>query len=77
MKNLKFKKLQNSHHEDYEEDIQRIMLVCLQNDYLISQQDAMIAWEKYSEDYFCAGWLVLPKKDEEILSAVLKIMEEE
>lgn len=77
MKTLKFKKRDDWFHKAFTEDIQRIVSVCAKNELAISEQDAMLAWEEYSEQYYAAGWLCLPEKDSEVLDAILKIMEPE
>lgn len=76
MNKLVFKKEQHNYHQYQKEDIQRIVSVCAQKGYQISEQDAMIAWERYS-DMFCAGWLFLPKEDEHLFNDIMTIMEEE
>lgn len=76
MKKLKFKKSKHNYHEDQKENIDRIVSVCFQRGYLISGQDAMVAWERYS-DMFAAGWLCLPKEDDHLFNDIMTIMEEE
>lgn len=77
MKILKFRKPVSGRHQHFKEDVQRIVSVCKDKGYELSEENAMIAWEKYSEDYYAAGWLILPKKDEDVVNAILKVMEEE
>ncbi len=76
MKKLKLKDLKGSYHEYQKEDIGRIVFVCAQKGYLISEQTAMIAWERYS-DMFAAGWLILPNNDEHLFNDIMTITEEE
>lgn len=77
MKKLVFKKPTHDYHSYQKEDIQRIVSVCARKGYELSEQDAMLAWEKYSEDHYCAGWLILPKEDEQLFNDIMKVMEEE
>lgn len=30
----------------------------------VSEADATLLWQRYSEDLYCAGWLILPAKEE-------------
>ena len=77
MKILKFKQPGAEWHEYQKDDIERIFNVCLANGYYLTRDQAMIAWEKYSEDYYAAGWLILPEKYEDILKCILCVMEPE
>ena len=78
MKKLKFRKpYPIEQHKEYQKDIQRIVSVCKDKGYELSEEDAIVAWEKYSEDYFAAGWLVLPKNDDYLFESIMKVMEEE
>lgn len=72
---LVFKKEPDIDHDDYASDIRRIIEVCKKYGYDISYQDAKLAWEKHSDAY-CAGWLFLPEKDNDVLSCVLSHCEE-
>lgn len=76
MKKLIFKQSRYDYHEYQKEDIKRMVSVCAQKGYQISDRDAMIAWERYS-DMFAAGWLCLPKEDEHLFNDIMTIMEEE
>jgi hypothetical protein len=62
MKKLRFKKDYN-HHYEYQSDINRIVQVFAEHGYEISESDAVLAWEKYS-DSMCAGWMMLGEDDE-------------
>jgi hypothetical protein len=62
MKLLRFKKDYN-HHYEYQSDIDRIVQVFAERGYEISESDAVLAWEKYS-DSMCAGWMSLGEDDE-------------
>ena len=77
MKILKFKEPDGGRHQYQTEDIQRIVNVCFENGYYLSKDQAMVAWEKYSEDFYAAGWLIIPEKDEDILKCILCVMETE
>lgn len=79
MKKLIFRKPErkSDYHQCYTKDIQRIVSVCEQKGYQISEQDAIIAWEKYSEDYYAAGWMMLPKDDKDVFGGIMRVMEEE
>lgn len=55
---------------DHTIDIDRIVRVCLANDYEISRLDAQLAWEAYSEESYAAGWITLPERDEDLLDAI-------
>jgi hypothetical protein len=62
MKKLRFKKDYN-HHYEYQSDIGRIVQVFAERGYEISESDAVLVWEKYS-DSMCAGWMMLGEDDE-------------
>lgn len=47
----------------YPKDLKRIVKVFADRGYEISEQDALSAWELYS-DSMCAGWLVLGTDDD-------------
>ena len=46
-------------------DVERLQRVMLQNGYEADYDDAANIWEEYS-DSFAAGWLYLPKDDDEL-----------
>jgi hypothetical protein len=62
MKKLKFRDPYN-HHYAYENDIDRIVKIFADRGYEISHQDAVRAWEAFS-DSMCAGWMNLGNDDE-------------
>jgi hypothetical protein len=62
MKKLKFKDPYN-HHFEYTSDIERIVKIFADRGYDISHQDAVHAWECFS-DSMCAGWMSLGDDDE-------------
>ncbi len=77
MKNLKFREsFFGGRHQYCREDIKKIVDVCARAGYRLSEHDAMVAWERYSDQYWAAGWLML-HDDEEIINAILLIMEPE
>ncbi len=61
MKKLKFKDPYN-HHYEYTNDIDRIVKIFAERGYEISHEDAVRAWEEFSESY-CAGWMILGNDD--------------
>lgn len=62
MKKLKFTDPYN-HHYEYTNDIDRIVKIFADRGYEISHQDAVRAWESFS-DSMCAGWMNLGEDDE-------------
>lgn len=62
MKKLKVKQPYN-HHYEYTNDITRIVKIFAERGYEISETDAVLAWELYSESY-AAGWMCLGEDDE-------------
>ena len=54
----------------FDDDVWRIVQVCLSAGYKIDPQTAFIAWERYS-DSIAAGWMTLPENDEVVLRTVL------
>jgi hypothetical protein len=50
-------------------DVKRIVLVCADRGYAISEADAHHAWEEHSDNY-AASWLVLDD-DQEVFDAVM------
>jgi hypothetical protein len=63
MKKLTLKE-QYNHHFEYTNDIDRIVKIFADRGYEISTTDAVLAWEKYSKEYWCAGWMSLGSDDE-------------
>jgi hypothetical protein len=62
LKKLKFNSPYN-HHFEYQDDINRIVKIFADRGYEISSDDAVRAWEEYS-DSLCAGWMSLGPDDE-------------
>ena len=73
MKKLKFKNPYNHNHE-YTNDIDRIVKVFADRGYEISHEDAVRAWECFS-DSLCAGWLCLGS-DEQVFKDCFEYFEE-
>jgi hypothetical protein len=71
MKILKFKPpewlIEDFHWGD---DIKRIILICANRGYHISEADAHHAWEAHSDSY-AAGWLQLDSDDQDVFDAVM------
>ena len=57
----------------YKEDVDRIVLAFAENDCQISDVDAASAWSMYSEEYYCAGWLMLPESNQHIDDILLPL----
>lgn len=55
---------------DFPADVARIVEVCLQKGYAISETDAFGVWQEES-DSMCAGWLSLPTSDDELFECVM------
>jgi hypothetical protein len=62
MKKIIFYDKFNHHATKYRKDIERIVAVYEKYGYAISHNDALKAWECYS-DALAAGWLILPDED--------------
>ena len=62
MKKLKFTDPYN-HHYEYTNDIDRIVKIFADRGYEISHQDAVRAWESFS-DSMCAVWMNLGQDEE-------------
>ncbi len=54
----------------HQEDVDRIVRVMKNRGYLITDETAYKIWEDYSEAV-SAGWLILPKEDEELATIIL------
>lgn len=74
MKKLKFKNIYN-HHLEYTKDIERIVKVFADRGYEISSEDALRAWEEFS-DSMCAGWMILGSDDEQVFQDCFCYFEE-
>ncbi len=65
MKRLKIKPdPTKNYHWKYADDISRIVKAFASQGYEISNSDAILAWERYSDTY-AAGWLILPSPEYE------------
>lgn len=77
MKRLKIKPNPvDNYHWKYKEDIQKIQESFNLQGFQISESDAIIAWERYS-DMYAAGWLILPENWNEIYFILRDYFEEE
>jgi hypothetical protein len=75
MTKLKFKQQYNL-ISGCESDVERIVKIFANRDYEISQSDALLAWQQYS-DSMCAGWLFLYEEDDDIFLQIFHYFEEE
>lgn len=73
LKKLKAKAVYN-HHLKNHQDISRIVQIFAQRGYDISEADACLAWEQFS-DSMEAGWMVLGS-DEEVFDDVFHYFED-
>ena len=55
--------------EDYPADVDRILLALAHHGYLATRQECVALWQQYS-DSMCAGWMMLPDSEAEIVSCV-------
>lgn len=55
----------------YTEDILRIVKILNNNGYYATEELAQKIWSDYSEDV-CAGWLILPEKDSDLLEILVE-----
>ena len=69
--------------EDYDfdyvppkKDLTRIVRVCWDNGYNITEEEARKAWGMYSAD-FCATWLLLPSLDEDLFSYIKRYVSDD
>jgi len=65
LKTIKVKEEEN----DYTNDILRIQRVLIDKGYYAENSQCRRVWQLHSEEY-AAGWLTLPKTDEEIYESV-------
>lgn len=76
MKYLKFKPpeylLENFRWGD---DVQRIISICYDRGYVISEADAQAAWEEYS-DSMAASWLYLDDDADQVFTTIMEYCEE-
>lgn len=61
--------------EHYPHDIDRIIEVCRNRGYEVSRNDALLAWQDYS-DSMCAGWMGLHKSDDDLFLEVQSRLQE-
>jgi hypothetical protein len=54
------------HTVDYPDDCKRIQCVANELKFDFSLRDAEDFWEWFSDEYYCAGWMILPEKDAEL-----------
>lgn len=60
----------NRYDETYPEDVDRIVHTCRRSGYGICREDAVTIWQNRSSAW-CAGWLILPEDDDDLIEAVL------
>lgn len=58
--------LYKKHKIRYPDDCARLQRLINELGYEFSLREAEDFWEWYSEHYYCASWLHLPEKDEDI-----------
>ncbi len=56
--------------EAFPEDVKRIQAALESAGYTTTRRECALAWEQYSET-MCAGWLMLPSRDVDILQVLL------
>lgn len=66
---LKYQKQHLKEPPRYLDDCQRIQKILLAKGYEVSLHECEDMWESHSESY-CAGWLILPDDDNEILESL-------
>lgn len=69
LKTLIFYDKFNNNSRIYREDIERIVSIYKKYGYLISHEDALKAWECYS-DSLAAEWIFLPEKDDLVFDSI-------
>jgi hypothetical protein len=68
---LKYPKAKTSNPVRYPYDCERIVKVLRSKGYGLSLHEAERMWESHSDSY-CAGWLILPDIDQEIIDALIE-----
>lgn len=73
----KFVKFRNvrTHVDVYQEDCERIQRVLQEREYEVSLEIVATIWERISEDYYSASWLILPDSDEGIWNMIQVFIE--
>jgi hypothetical protein len=71
MKKIKVKHNEPEDSFEFWDDCERIKKIFAEHDYDITLEQARQMWELYSEDY-CASWLYLSAKDEDIFNDLTK-----
>lgn len=56
----------------FPEDVDRIVKICFEADYIITRDDAEQIWREYS-DMLAANWLTLPRANPAIVAIMLKM----
>lgn len=67
MKILKFRKTNTI---EFPEDVNRIRVILNNRGYDAHPLDIQSAWEEYSEDRYCASWIILYPDDERIWNGI-------
>ena len=62
------------HRFRYGDDVYRIWVALVRAGYDVTLRDAEDLWEHHSADW-CAGWLELPEKDEDIIGTLAEYLE--
>lgn len=60
MKTLVLKWVNDGIPNYYDRDINKIVAACRSQGYSIDKYNAYRAWCCFSEDHYCAGWLMMP-----------------
>lgn len=55
----------------YDDDIDRMLKICIDAGYSIQRRDLIELWCDFSDE-LCATWLLLPEQDEDILQIILE-----
>jgi len=63
-----------SFEEQYRRDVERMFRCTQDAGYSVTESDLVSAWTEYSES-ICATWLMLPKKNDALLSILLRHIE--
>jgi hypothetical protein len=74
-RNMKIANIKKERHP-YHYDLNRIVKVMADYDYLCSYETAEQAWSNYS-DMFAAGWLTLPESDFELYCSIKGQLEDD
>jgi hypothetical protein len=75
MRTIKVKK-ENWHLKNYKKDIERIQETLMDKGFYATEEQCVELWELYSDNEFCAGWLVMDSYSKiEIYDAIRKYFE--